>query len=1420
MIPYPVSLFGSVKSRRWRLSAAVIGATLAGFAASAAAQNAPDQLTVHRSDATGRAFFVTAADGGVIPVAKRVGRGAVGPLDFLYEYGHVFGATNPQQQLRQARQTTDDLANVHTSYQQYHSGIKVFGGVLRVHQDGAGRFVAANGDFFAIPDKLPTVPSISQSKALTIAREAFGASDAQALRTELNIVDPGWYGDRTIGPRLAYHIELADPSVPAHESFFVDAHSGRVLDRWSQVCPIRQRFMYSAVDGDSIPGVLIRSEGEPPLDAWEDVNRAYDYFGDVYDYYFRAFGRDSIDDAGMPLVATVDWYSSGNCPNAFWFPAEQQMVFCADMITDDIVAHELTHGVTEHTANLIYQNQPGQLNEAFSDIFGELVDLFNGNAAWPGEPGAAAWPTHPTGAGLDFPNNLRSGASLPPSHRDGYRWIMGEDSRVGAIRDMWDPESYGDPAHAFSAFQTCAFGDYGGVHSGSGVLNHAFAIATDGKTFNGETVRGIGPIKSGAVWYRALTVYLVPTADFQDTYAALNQAASDLLGSYPPDPRTGTPSDSEFTADDAAQIDAALRAVELNTLGRCGVLSIMDAEVPETCPTARTIFADDFEAPDTAWETASMGYGGHAWRRVANLPDGRPGSAWFIANPDVDCYGYDDSTTRARLTSPEIVLPADVLSPQLRFSHAVQTEDYFDGGNLKYQVNDGAWQLVPPQAFLHNSYNRIALFPPAYGTNPLASQPAFSGWGGEWYTSIVDLTAFAAGGDRVRLRFEFGMDSCGGLQGWYIDDVQIVDCPESTDCNLNGIADEVEVAIERQPRTIAEYDPLFVNYLPLTPDYAASVAVAFTHTQGREIHSLNIWGGFENGVPDHDAFTVRILDYNNVGEDFPGEAIFTEEQVSVAYELLPIDLNDTALYKLTLRLSNPLSLPPGRYVVEIYTDLNTSNPFYWSMSQYAGMAVNENLLFVASERPGEEWYSLGDWYYGDIVFVSLAVNGADIGGDCNANLVPDDCDVAAGTSVDCNSNGLPDNCDLADGVSTDCDANFVPDECQPDGQVDSDSDGAIDLCDACPLDPDKFDPGICGCGVADTDSDRDGAADCNDGCPQDAAKTAPGSCGCGVAETDSDGDGSADCVDGCRSDPAKTAPGDCGCGKPDTDSDGDGVADCIDVCTNGDDSIDTDDDGTPDCADECPNDPEDTIAGQCGCGQPEYDPDRDTVASCIDNCPMNANPDQRDADGDGLGDMCDGCPDDPNKTAAGLCGCGAPDVDSDDDGVLDCADNCPNDPTTNRADRDDDGVGDACDGCPDDPNKTAPGICGCGRADRDDDNDGVTDCRDGCLNTPAGANVDSNGCIVPDIPPPPQPTPEPDADGDGVPDSEDDCPDTETGVEVGTNGCALNAGIDDPNDNPDDQSGCGAGAPCGAMGAISLMAILFGLSALRTRRRR
>ena len=240
---------------------------------------------------------------------------------------------------------------------------------------------------------------------------------------------------------------------------------------------------------------------------------------------------------------------------------------------------------------------------------------------------------------------------------------------------------------------------------------------------------------------------------------------------------------------------------------------------------------------------------------------------------------------------------------------------------------------------------------------------------------------------------------------------------------------------------------------------------------------------------------------------------------------------------------------------------------------------------------------------------------------------------------------------------------------------------SIYVANSCPNDPDKTEPGVCGCGIPDTDEDFDGTPDCNDNCPNDPNKIEPGICGCDFADIDTDGDGIPDCNDNCNNS---------------IDSDRDGISDCDDLCPNdsnkrqpgncgcGFADSDTDSDGILDCNDDCLNDPYKIQPGTCGCGIAETDKDLDGTPDCIDTCPN-----------------------DSVKAQPGICGCGVADTDSDGDGVPDCNDICDN-----SIDSDGDGIYDCDDRCPQDKSKSKPGTCGCGIADIDSDNDGIFDCRD------------------------------------------------------------------------------------------------------------
>jgi len=663
---------------------------------------------------------------------------------------------------------------------------------------------AANGDFHKIPNKLRVTPSVTAKQAGDLALSLVGRSDTHVAMSSLLIVDPGWYGDPSIGPHLAWQVVIANDAGDVDEAFFIDAQTLDVLDRWSRACSVRNRLIHDAFGSPSLPGPLVRSEGNPKnIEA--DVNAGYDYTGDIYDYLFRSFGRDSVDGFGLDLVMTVRSTGlSAPCPNAQWSSNSRQTVFCSGLVSDDVVAHEWTHGLTTFSANLIYQNQSGQLNESFSDVFGEVVDLLNGDVLDIGPASAPLWPkdVNYVNGGLDEPNNLRIDRSVDRlcstvqnNYADGVRWLIGEDATAfqGAIRDMWSPGCYGDPNRAFSTAQLCGGingDDSGGVHSGSGIPNHAFAMLVDGSTFNGFTIQPIGLIKAGAVWYRGLVYYLTPGSDFQDAFWAMNQSASDLIGTFVLDPRTGMPIDEVFTQFDADQVMATLLAVEMDTNGRCGAsVDVLDSAAPTICSSQRVFFEDDFESGAFGWSVfnqAPLPPTPYNWVLDSALPLGRIGTAWMADDPDFgNCTTQDESSQHA-LISPSVTLPAILNQPQVAFTHFVATEPGFDGGNVSFRAaGRTGWLLVPDAAFSFNSYNVTFESTGQGNTNPLAGQAAFSGAGGGWGTSVIDLSSLALPGDTIQIKFDFGKDGCSGLDGWYIDDFVVFDCfcSSNIDCD-------------------------------------------------------------------------------------------------------------------------------------------------------------------------------------------------------------------------------------------------------------------------------------------------------------------------------------------------------------------------------------------------------------------------------------------------------------------------------------------------------------------------------------------------------------------------------------------------------------------------------------------------------------
>ncbi len=267
---------------------------------------------------------------------------------------------------------------------------------------------------------------------------------------------------------------------------------------------MKQRTVYDMQHGEAFPGTLVRSEGQPDT---QDVaaNEAYEYLGRTFDFFKSAFGRNSIDDDGMPLLGHVHY--GREYANAFW--DGQRMVFGdgdGDIferftIAIDVVAHELGHGVTEDESQLLYFRQAGALNESMSDVFGSLVkQAYYGHTA-----DQADWLI---GTGL-FTKKVQ-GEALRSMKAPGTAF---DDPVLGK-----DPQ----PGHMDHYVATSA--DNGGVHINSGIPNRAFYLAA-------SKLGGYSWDRAGRIWYEALRdPRLEPDADFM-TFARLTvQSAARLYG--------------------------------------------------------------------------------------------------------------------------------------------------------------------------------------------------------------------------------------------------------------------------------------------------------------------------------------------------------------------------------------------------------------------------------------------------------------------------------------------------------------------------------------------------------------------------------------------------------------------------------------------------------------------------------------------------------------------------------------------------------------------------------------------------------------------------------------------------------------------------------------------------------------------------
>jgi Zn-dependent metalloprotease len=277
----------------------------------------------------------------------------------------------------------------------------------------------------------------------------------------------------------------------------------RAVEAAAVLPPRKRRHVYDAQHRFRLPGRLVMSP-HLPRGTDVEVREAYDGSGATYDFFKKVFRRESIDGQGMRLDSTVHYGT--RFENALWngrqmvYGDGDGRIFRRFTAAIDVIAHELTHGVTQNAAALGYAGQTGALNEHLSDAIGIMVKQYTlGQSA--------------------HESDWLFGAD-----------ILGPDVQGCAVRSLISPgTAYDDPIlgrdpqpkHMRDYVHTTE--DNGGVHINSGILNHAFylaAMALGGKTW--EVL--------GRVWYAALTERLTPEADFADFTRATVDLAGELFG--------------------------------------------------------------------------------------------------------------------------------------------------------------------------------------------------------------------------------------------------------------------------------------------------------------------------------------------------------------------------------------------------------------------------------------------------------------------------------------------------------------------------------------------------------------------------------------------------------------------------------------------------------------------------------------------------------------------------------------------------------------------------------------------------------------------------------------------------------------------------------------------------------------------------
>ncbi|MBW4573724.1 MAG: M4 family metallopeptidase [Aphanothece sp. CMT-3BRIN-NPC111] len=653
-------------------------------------------------------------------------------MNFAKAYAPLFGVKNAATDLVAKKSLKINGESI-VKYQQVYKGIPVVGGQINVNLDKSGNLLAITGEA-ADNLNIDTTAKVSAAQArntsLKLVQKYYklGASSVKVSTPQLHIYKPGIIdpGDAQSPGKLVWFVKVTPiKSQPLEQIVLVDAQAkDKVVLTFNNIPDARNRQTYTANGTSNLPGTLVCTETNTTTNCTaagtSDTAKAHTYAADTYNFFLSNFGRDSLDGFGLPLVSTVR-YSPDGFPyeNAYW--DGNQMVYGDGLAkADDVVGHELAHGLTQYTSNLFYYYQSGAINESMSDVFGEFVDLTNAK----GNDTAAV------------------------------RWKLGEDlpASIGVIRDMKDPTLFGNPDKMTSPHYYKGTEDGGGVHFNSGVNNKAAYLMVDGGTFNGKTITALGIPKVAKIYYKAQTTYLTSGSNYIDLYNYLYQSCTSQIGI------------AGITAANCTQVKNALDAVEMNLQPVAGF-----QPQASVCPVGKNpvnAFFDDVEG-SSKWNFLTLkGY--NPWK----IETGYAASGTnLLYVEDVDSLSDSVAVMKTGVT-----IPAGAF---LHFKHAFGFEfdstNNYDGAIVEYSIGStGVWQDAKALFVEGQNYNGT-IFNGSGADNPLKGRTGFTKESHGYVSSRYNLATLA--GKVVRFRFRQANDNSVGSLGWVQDDVRIYTCP-------------------------------------------------------------------------------------------------------------------------------------------------------------------------------------------------------------------------------------------------------------------------------------------------------------------------------------------------------------------------------------------------------------------------------------------------------------------------------------------------------------------------------------------------------------------------------------------------------------------------------------------------------------------